>query len=269
LHRFVDDLGHRQEYWLADRAVRISYDAGRHRFACRQITRLDPATGHQTQIVTTRTDDDPALLAHAMFSRWRQENFFRYLRAHYGLDALDAYATLPDDAERPVANPAKASAKAELGRGRAALAGAEADLARAVLDAADPRKGGLIEANARLSQATAAVEGATATTEGLARVAATVPAKVALAAVRPEAARLDPERKRIHDAVRMATYNAESSLARLVAPHYARADDEARLAPARGVREPCRSPSRRHRVARAGPSVVGPPPDPCPWRFVQ
>ena len=46
--------------------------------------------------------------------------------------------------------------------------------------------------------------------------------------VRPDAVRLDVERKRIMDAVRMATYNAESALARLVAPHYARAEDEAR-----------------------------------------
>jgi len=46
-------------------------------FACRQITRLDKATGHQTQILTTRDDGDPAAIAHMMFSRWRQENFFR------------------------------------------------------------------------------------------------------------------------------------------------------------------------------------------------
>lgn len=39
---------------------------------------------------------------------------------------------------------------------------------------------------------------------------------------------LDPERKRIHDAIRMATYNAESMLARLLRGHFARADDEAR-----------------------------------------
>mgnify|MGYP000161405158 FL=1 len=46
--------------------------------------------------------------------------------------------------------------------------------------------------------------------------------------VRPDAVRIDVERKRIMDAIRMATYNAESSLARLLAPHYARAEDEAR-----------------------------------------
>lgn len=57
--------------------------------------------------------------------------------------------------------------------------------------------------------------------------------------VRPDAVRLGPERKRIHDAVRMATYNAESTLARLLAPLYARADDEARSL----LREAFRSPA--------------------------
>ena len=51
---------------------------------------------------------------------------------------------------------------------------------------------------------------------------------VRLGEARPGSVRLAPERKRIDDAIRMATYNAESALARLLAPHYARADDEAR-----------------------------------------
>ena len=81
-HVFSDDRARRQDYWLADRNVRIAYkDHNKpRRFACRQITRLDPDTGHQTQVLTTRTDTDPAGLASAMFSRWRQENFSRYMR---------------------------------------------------------------------------------------------------------------------------------------------------------------------------------------------
>jgi len=135
-HTFVDDRGQNQEYWLADRAVRIPYkDKGRtRRFACRQITRLDPATGHQTQVLTTRTDADPAPLAYAMFSRWRQENFFRYMRARYALDGLDAYATTPDNPNRPVPNPARKAADRALRDARQQLAAAEAEEGRATLD---------------------------------------------------------------------------------------------------------------------------------------
>ncbi len=221
-HVFVDDAGRAHHYWLADRRVRIAYTHnGRRRyFACRQITRLDPATGHQTQILTTRTDPDPAPLAHAMFSRWRQENFFRYMRAHYALDALDAYHTTADDPTRLVPNPARRDADRTVREARTALAAAEAEEGRAALDGRRD--------NTPTADVDAAFTAARNHLAALHAAARAIPAKIPLGQARPDAARLDPERKRIHDAIRLATYNAETALARLLAPHYARADDEAR-----------------------------------------
>jgi prepilin-type processing-associated H-X9-DG protein len=221
-HVFVDSAGRRHDYLLADRRVRIAYkDKGRGRyFACRQITRLDPQSGHQTQVLTTRTDADPAPIAHAMFSRWRQENFFRYMRAHYGLDALDAYATSGDDPTRLVPNPARRDADRRVREARASLEAAEAAEGRATVDG-----GRATAATTEMNAVFAAARTHVAELEAGARA---IPAKVPLGDLHPDAARLDPERKRIHDAIRMATYNAESALARLLAPHYARADDEAR-----------------------------------------
>ncbi|CAN5791004.1 hypothetical protein BH24ACT15_BH24ACT15_30060 [soil metagenome] len=46
--------------------------------------------------------------------------------------------------------------------------------------------------------------------------------------LRPHSRRLDPEHKRVCDAVRMATYNAESAMARLLTDHYPSARHEAR-----------------------------------------
>ncbi|MBK6969499.1 MAG: hypothetical protein IPH29_10405 [Candidatus Microthrix sp.] len=65
-HQLVDDLGRTQTYLLADRNVRLPYthNKTKRRFDCRQIVRLDPTSGHQTQIITTRTDPDPAPLSH-------------------------------------------------------------------------------------------------------------------------------------------------------------------------------------------------------------
>jgi len=39
--------GHESEHLLFDRPVRILFDKGRHYFACRQVTRFDPASAHQ------------------------------------------------------------------------------------------------------------------------------------------------------------------------------------------------------------------------------
>jgi hypothetical protein len=65
-----------------------------------------------------------------MFSRWREENLFRFMRPR-GLDAMDSYAKVADDAERMVPNRAKA--KTELAKARANLVGAEASEGRVAL----------------------------------------------------------------------------------------------------------------------------------------
>jgi prepilin-type processing-associated H-X9-DG protein len=216
-HSFTDASGRIHHYLLADRRVSISYDGGRRRFACRQITRLDEATGHQTQILTTRDDSDPAAIAHMMFSRWRQENFFRTMRAHYGLDALDSYEADDDDPDRFVTNPSRHDADRVLAEARRSLQSAEAKEGRASVGGQRPS-----------TELLAAFADAAAEVERLELVRSAIPAKVRLADVRPEAKRLIGERKRIFDAIRMATYNAESALARMLAPHYSRAEDEAR-----------------------------------------
>lgn len=225
-HTHLDEAGRAHHYLLADRRVRIAWRDGtrRRRFACRQVTRLDPDSGHQTHIVTTR-GDDAAVIAHAMFSRWRQENLFRYLRAHYGLDALDSYATVADDLDRSVPNPAKKTASAQARDARRQLADTEDRLP-------DPMPADLAEAHAR----------AVAYAEALTAEARAVPARVPLGDLHPDAAIHDGERKRLHDAIRMATHNAETALARLIAPHYARAEDEARSL----LREALRSPADLH-----------------------
>lgn len=216
-YQVQDEWGHASEYLLADRAVRIYYDSRRHYFACRQVTRLDPASAHQTQVITTRTDLGPGPLAQAMFGRWSEENFFRYGRARFELDGLDSYAKVDDDPARLVPNPAKRRAAAEVKAAKASLAAAEARQAKAVLEGT--------AADAGLQAASAAAK---ARLEALKASAKAVPAKVPLGQAHPNAARLDPERKRICDAIRISAYNAETTLARMLRPYFARAEDEAR-----------------------------------------
>src|SRR5213595_1000276 len=86
----------------------------------RQITRLTEG-GHQTPIVTSRWDLRAIVLAYRMFERWRQENFFKYVREEYLIDALADYEIEPDDANRSVPNPARKAIEKELRRMRAQL----------------------------------------------------------------------------------------------------------------------------------------------------
>jgi transposase len=219
---FTDDLGREQNYWLADRRVRIPFKEKTKAkyFSCRQIARLDPETGHQTQVLTTRYDDEPTVIAQLMFSRWRQENFFRYMRAHYDLDALDSYAKIPDDLERLVANPKRKAADKKVTQAKALLAKAEQTEGRASLDG---------QRQKQVPVLTSAFDDAHKELERLQANAKALPAKIRLGDVYPDAQRTNVERKRIFDFIRMATYNAESALARLLEPHYSRAEDEARV----------------------------------------
>jgi prepilin-type processing-associated H-X9-DG protein len=56
----------------------------------REIRKLT-SSGKQVAIVTTDFVTDYSEIAVTMFARWSQENFFRYMRMHYGLDSLVDY----------------------------------------------------------------------------------------------------------------------------------------------------------------------------------
>lgn len=64
------------------------------------------AGGHQVSLVGTAYKMEPDEQAAALFSRWCQENYFRYAMQHFEIDLLGAYKTSPlHDTER-VINPA-------------------------------------------------------------------------------------------------------------------------------------------------------------------
>ncbi len=213
----TDAFGHKSTYYLSDRRVRLAYDKGRHYFSARQVTRLDEKSGHQTQVVTTWGADRKASeVACTMFSRWREENFFRFMRPR-GLDAMDSYAKIADDSERLVTNPKKNKAKKVLDAARASLATIEATEGKVALLGDD----------AGSKEVTAAYNEAKAYVEEMEAGYRAIPAKIALGEARPGAVVLDDERKRLHDAIRMGAWNAESALARALGPHFSRAEDEA------------------------------------------
>src|SRR5437867_7677753 len=137
-------------YVLADQGVRLL--GGRLR--PRQVTRLRES-GHQTPIITSRRDLCAAEVAYRMFERWRQENFFKYLREEYALDALVDYGVEPDDAAREVPNPAWNALTAELREARADLTRLSAKLGiEALVNTESVRRTvrGFKIANAKLGQ---------------------------------------------------------------------------------------------------------------------
>jgi len=107
--------GRELEYDLADQRIYLEYGrkGKRQRVYLRQVTRRSD-NGHQTPIITSRRDLSTLEVAFRMFDRWRQENFFKYLRQEFALDALVDYGTEPADATRDVPNPERSKINAEL-----------------------------------------------------------------------------------------------------------------------------------------------------------
>ena len=216
--------GRTTAYVLADQEVRLL----KGKLRLRQVTRrMD--NGHQTPILTSRWDLPAAQVAHRMFDRWRQENFFKYLREEYALDALVEYATVPDDPTREVPNPAWAALDAQLRQAQAQLDRLQAEYGLEALTNLEHQRRtmrGFKTAQGKLGQKIWSAWQRVLQLENR-RVA--VPRRVPVQAVRQEpVVKLAPERKHLTNLLKMVAYQAESDLLRLVAPHYRRAGQEGR-----------------------------------------
>jgi len=194
----------------------------------RQITRLCD-TGHQTQVITSRADLRDIELAYRMFERWRQENFFKYMREEFLLDALVDYRIEPEDPTRTIPNPERRALDQQIRGARTELAGIEREYGAAAADNTEQRRPsmrGFKIAHGRLGQKLRAARAR------LARLVAQrrqLPQRVEIRDLSAGAVvKLATERKHLTDLIKMVAYQAESELVRAVAPHYRRADDEGR-----------------------------------------
>jgi hypothetical protein len=87
--------------YLAERGVRLS-----NGLWVREVRQRCEKSGHQSSILCTDYQADLTCVAIAMFARWCQENFFKYMRENFSIDRLIEYGTeaIPDTTR--VVNPA-------------------------------------------------------------------------------------------------------------------------------------------------------------------
>ena len=84
---------------LAQKRVQLKQES-----EVRQIRRL-LESGRQVTLITTHSSMPVEQVAGALFSRWSQENFFKYMREEFNLDALAVRVLEPQDPEARVVNP--------------------------------------------------------------------------------------------------------------------------------------------------------------------
>jgi transposase len=196
----------------------------------REVRKLTSG-GHQTSLISTAYGREALQDALALFSRWCQENFFRYMMEHFAIDALSEYRTeeIPET-KRPVVNPAWReldrqcrSTKAKLTQRRARFGAltlkSEADEAKAA--EWEKQKSDLREEIEQFEhQVDSFKEQMNSTPKHLEWDQFPDDAKFE---------RLAPSRKRLTDTVKLVAYRAETAMSGLLRESLRREDDSRSL----------------------------------------
>jgi hypothetical protein len=191
----------------------------------REVRKLTES-GHQTAVLSTDYKSSAARLGPAMFARWSQENFFRYMRQSYNLDGLVDYGTdiVPD--ATMVVNPAyrtlDGQARKKIGvlNRKIAEFGAvnlEGEIEPCEVEAFTQRKSDLQESIASLQKQIDELKALRKATKRH------IPYKE----LPPEARfdRLSTQSKHFIDIIKMIAYRAETAMAQILRQNMTRHDD--------------------------------------------
>jgi len=195
----------------------------------REIRRLS-SDDHQTSVITTNKKLSLTMVAIHMFSRWTQENFFKYLRQDYDFDRLLQYAVEQLDKEFTVVNPEYNNvsyqlkkAREKISRKMAALYKCEEENVKDDLDnaAKNLKKQTTLREELKLLQKQESE---------LIEKRAAISYKIKIEDM-PEHIRynkLNIESKRFQNIIKMICYRAETSYANLLSKYYAKQVNEKR-----------------------------------------
>ncbi len=212
--------GRKVVYQLAERRVKLS-----NGLRVREVRRLTD-NGHQTAVITTNESLSTFEVAHRMFSRWRQENFFRYMRHEFDLDHLCTYDVEPADPKRLVPHPERKELDQQIKT-------TQTTLDRLVGRRMHLKPGGKIRVNGRTlteDEVDEWMRNQEAQIRRRKERRDALPKEVPLDQVLDAEliVQLERERKLLTDAFKMIAYRAESQMARWLTPLFKRHEDEAR-----------------------------------------
>lgn len=198
-------------------------------FWMREVRRLCDS-GHQTAVMTTRQDLSAEQIASRMFSRWSQENFFRYMRHEYNLDHLITYDVEAADGDRLVPCPVYKDKCKQIAQMKADLQKLQMDYGRKAYENRESQRPSMRGFNIANSGCKREIRRLQEQIEKEKEILRRMPKRVALKTLegRKEPVRLEKERAYLSDAIKMTCYRAETALLNLLYPHFVRARDEGR-----------------------------------------
>lgn len=195
--------------------------------AVREIRRLMPG-GHQTSIISTDFKSPAARIAAAMFARWCQENFFKYMRENFNLDALVSYQTEDIPGSTKVVNPEHRRLEREVRTRAGTLSRKKAEWG--AVELADDGTLPPDKMEARIQKQAdlhAEIEVLQQQLTELKQQRATTEKHIQLSDL-PEEQRylgLNVGTKQLHDTIKMVAYRAETAMAHILREEMSRSED--------------------------------------------
>jgi hypothetical protein len=178
--------------------------------------------GHQTPILTNLEAGKvgPARLACLVFARWRQENVFKYMGEHHGLDQLVSYTSGPADPDTRVVNPQRKQLDRAIATKRRQLAKLKTELGDVLLD--EPRDGSRTGHGLKIAQkgAVKQLRDLEHDIAGLIAERKPLPTHVTVAELDQPREIIKLEHKHIVDRIKICAYNAEQWLLDRLVHHY-------------------------------------------------
>jgi hypothetical protein len=191
----------------------------------REVRKLT-ASGEQISLMSTHGRLEAGALAAALFARWSQENFFRYMRQNYALDRLVEFGAEDISDTEVAVNPAWQVLNREVRKQHAALQKARAQFAAAGLT--EPVSDAAITRFALAQgQQQETIEERQRQLEELKKKRKATPHHIPVKDL-PEDVRFNrllPERKHFIDTIKMISYRAETSMVGILREKMSREDD--------------------------------------------
>jgi hypothetical protein len=209
------------EMELAERGVLV----GQAKVWMREIRRRSQS-GHQTSVLSTHDGLVQHQIAASMFARWSQENFFRYMREHYGLDRLVDYCLeeIPDSTR--VVNPDHRQLDGQVRKKVGELNKKLAEFGALRLEGEiEPKNVETYERKkTEIHQQVAALQ---QEVDRLKQQRRQTPRHITVSALSEEHRfkRLSTDSKHFVDTVKMVAYRAETAMASILREHLARSQD--------------------------------------------
>lgn len=216
--------GNQQDMLLASRPF------GNEGSGLREIRRLT-SHGTQTAIVTSNRVTPMARIAGSMFSRWCQENYFRYASQQFGIDRLAGYSLDAPPVTTTLVNPAWRTSDAEVRRLRSDLTRRCAERGSIVLPP-NANERTLAAYQQRMGELNEAINAITEKLVSARAARKKEPKRIPLDQI-PEADRphlVSPHRKQLIDTLGMIAYRAETAQVLILRDHMARDEDARTLA---------------------------------------